>query len=375
MKIIQVINVRWYNATAWYAVNLAACLKKEGHECLVIGLKDSLPLKKASELGLETMGLPLNSIKLKEIIQCSKGIDIICKEFKPDIVNCHRGELFFLWAIKKNKYNYKLVRTRGDQRFPSLNVFNKVLYKKFCNAIISTNSKMTNYFKEKLNNYNKLYTIIGGVDTSKFYPCSESRQELREQYGFTDNDILVGMIGRLDPIKGFYEALETFSFLCKEKIKNEKKVLHFLIIGSNCNYTIQDICNFGKEKGIPENQLHCLGFVDDIRQIMCMLDVGLIASIGSETIARVALELIACNTPIIGSNVGVMPDILEEKYLFDPKNKDDLKKLLLNLFDNNYLEELKTECQKRFLEKNVLSVYGWTFNDFVQKTLNVYNNL
>ena len=52
MRTIQVVNVRWYNATAWYGVTLAHCLQKTGHESIVAGLEGTPPLEKAKECDL-----------------------------------------------------------------------------------------------------------------------------------------------------------------------------------------------------------------------------------------------------------------------------------------------------------------------------------
>ena len=52
MRTIQVVNVRWYNATAWYGVTLAHCLQKAGHESIVAGLEGTPPLEKAKECDL-----------------------------------------------------------------------------------------------------------------------------------------------------------------------------------------------------------------------------------------------------------------------------------------------------------------------------------
>ena len=90
MRTLQVINVQWYNATAWYAVHLAHALNQAGHPSAVVGIKDSLPVIKAKEFGLDVYELPLNSIKPKDIWKCNLGIDEICRSFKPDIVN--RGD-------------------------------------------------------------------------------------------------------------------------------------------------------------------------------------------------------------------------------------------------------------------------------------------
>ena len=75
MRTIQVVNVRWYNATAWYGVTLAHCLQKAGHESIVAGLEGTPPLEKAKEMGLHTVALPFNTSSPAKLMTLWKGMD------------------------------------------------------------------------------------------------------------------------------------------------------------------------------------------------------------------------------------------------------------------------------------------------------------
>ena len=56
-RTIQVVNVRWFNATAWYGVELARLLNAAGHESRVVALEGTDTFRKAQELGLEPLAL------------------------------------------------------------------------------------------------------------------------------------------------------------------------------------------------------------------------------------------------------------------------------------------------------------------------------
>ncbi|TPW11395.1 MAG: glycosyl transferase [bacterium] len=49
---------------------------------------------------------------------------------------------------------------------------------------------------------------------------------------------------------------------------------------------------------------------DDIRPLMSALDVGLIASVSSEAICRVALEYQALGVPVVGSDLNSIPEMV-----------------------------------------------------------------
>lgn len=58
---IQVVNVRWFNATAWYGLELARLLNAAGHESRVVALADTETFAKAEEMGLRPLAMPLNA--------------------------------------------------------------------------------------------------------------------------------------------------------------------------------------------------------------------------------------------------------------------------------------------------------------------------
>ena len=55
---IQVVNVRWFNATAWYGLELARLLNAAGHESRVVALADTETFAKAEEMGLRPLAMP-----------------------------------------------------------------------------------------------------------------------------------------------------------------------------------------------------------------------------------------------------------------------------------------------------------------------------
>lgn len=377
MRTIQVINCRWYNATFWYALYLSKILNEHGHKSLLITVPDSFGIEWLDKLNIEYITLPLNSHSPKDIYSSYQSIVKICKEFKPDIINCHRGEAFYLFAFLKKIFGYKLVRTRGDQRKPKANFFNKYLHNTLADAIISSNSAMSEYFIRYMSSpKEKVFTILGGVDTLAFYPQKEKNLEIRKAYGFSEDDILIGLIGRLEPIKGFYETILAVN-KAKQQSKEAQKKLHLLIAGKSCQYTIDiNLQKFSNDHDICLDNIHIYPYLEDINSFMNMLDMGVIASLGSEAIARVAFELIACHTPIIGSAVGVMPDILDKEYLFEPGNVDEMTNLFIKVLDEDFRQKSLKSTLDKFYAKNLEhSFYGWTLEDFYRKTMQVYSHI
>ena len=70
------------------------------------------------------------------------------------------------------------------------------------------------------------------------------------------------------------------------------------------------------------------GKVPDVTACLSALDVGVVASLWSETIARAALEIMACGRPLVSTSVGVMPDLLPASALVAPGDVDALAGVL-----------------------------------------------
>lgn len=355
---------------------LTKILNEHGHKSLLVTIPDSFGIEWLEKLNIDYITLPLNSHVPTDIFYSVKEFFKLCREFKPDIVNCHRGEAFYLFSLLKNRLGYKLVRTRGDQRKPKATFLNKYFHNVCADALISSNSAMTEYFLQTMHSpKDKLFTVLGGVDTAKFFPQKENAAQIRKNYGFAEDDILLGIIGRFDAIKGFYETVLAFRKACRKSELAQKK-LHLLIAGKSYNFSGQNIKDFCLQHAISTEHIHFYSYIEDINSFMNMLDAGVIASLGSETIARVAFELLACHTPIIGSTVGVMPDILDREYLFEPANLEEMADFFVKVLDEDFRAEVLYSTLDKFYGKNPAhSFYGWTLEDFYNKTIQIYSDI
>lgn len=362
LRTIQVINVRWFNATAWYALELSRLLITAGHKTLVLTLNNTETHYKAVEMGLSPIPLPLNTKCPFIFFKLIQSIYQQIKVFKPNIVNCHRGEAVFLWGILRKKGNYALVRTRGDQRLPKRNIFNKLLYRSMTDAIITTNTKMSSHITSLLNVKESLIdTIIGGVDNQRFYFSELGRRIVRSKYGFTANHFVIGLLGRFDRVKGQKELINAIALLIQEGYTS----IRLLLIGFPTTISKEEVEVWIKEAKI-EPYVIITGYVQSITDYLSAMDLGVIASLSSETIARAALEIIACKRPLISTNVGVMPDLLPLEALVEPGNILALKKVIQKAIVNS-------SWRKWLVDISSNKMKSQTSELFLSETLESYN--
>ncbi|TYB33972.1 MAG: glycosyltransferase family 4 protein [Flexistipes sinusarabici] len=353
MRFLHVVNVRWYNATAWYAVNLSKILKGYGHDVIVLGLPGTPPLEKAGQYSLETVGLDLNSNDPLKVFRNIREVNKLLKRFDPDVVNCHRGEFFWYFAFKKvrGKKSFKLIRTRGDTREPKKGVFNNFIHS-VSDRIITSAEIIKNKYVENLGiSPSKISVVYGGVDGKKFVFNEKGRARVREEMGFGEKDYVVGIVGRFDYVKGHENLIRAVSKLYHGQ---GMESIRLVLIGYETNLSNDDIKNLLRENNIEEISV-ITGFRDDIADCLSALDVGVVASTGSEAVCRVAFELMAEGVPVVASDVGVLPEIIPEENIYSKYDIDGLANKIIHHSENTFLfsEEKFYEDYMKAIKVNV----------------------
>ncbi|MCG8530236.1 MAG: glycosyltransferase family 4 protein [Desulfovibrionales bacterium] len=366
MKTIQIMNVRWFNATAWYGLYLSRLLREAGHETLVITQPDTEADAKAREWGFEPVHIDLNTSNPIALARAYVQLHKLVTDFTPDVVNCHRGEGFILWGLlKKQCKSFKLVRTRGDQRLPKNNFPNRWLHTHVADAVIATNSVMARHFINELHvPAEKVSTIFGGVDTDKFVFNADGRDSFRKKMGYDDSHFVVSMLGRFDAVKGQKELIEAVSILYHQK---GMKQLRLMLLGFETATTQAEVEGWIRDNNI-EGITRITGNVPDVADAISAMDLGVIASKWSETIARAAFEIMACRRPLISTDVGVMPDFMDDEAMFERADATSLAATMERaVTDDAYRNRIYASQQK--------VIAGLSGQDFLEKTLALYKKI
>ncbi|MFR3459332.1 MAG: glycosyltransferase family 4 protein [Bilophila wadsworthia] len=167
-------------------------------------------------------------------------------------------------------------------------------------AVVATNSVMARHFAEKMRvPAERLHMILGGVDTELFRFDPEGRAEVRARYGFTDDECVVGLLGRFDLVKGQRETIAALAKLVGEGVRN----IRLLLLGFSTATLQEEVEAWIREAGM-ERYVTITGKVPDVTACLSALDVGVVASLWSETIARAALEIMACGRPLVSLRWG-----------------------------------------------------------------------
>lgn len=368
--VLQLINVRWYNACAYYAVTQSLALKKRGHRVILAGDPQSPPIDVASGLGLETYDkLYLSRIEPFNFFYNIKKIADLIDEEKIDLINAHRAETHTLAAltVKWFKKNIPIIRTRGDVRPPQNNIFNRYLNIRLTHKIVTTAETLKkNYVSNIGIDEGKIVKINSGIDEDYFVPQNPD-PVWKRKLGIPDDCLVVGMVGRLSPVKGHKYFIKAADFI----VKNFSRKVKFIIAGEDAQIKAYRLKEVTEQLEIRD-KFCFVGKVDDIRKIISLFDIGVVASYGSETICRVALEYMAMGKPLVGTNINAVPEVIKDKangLIVPLKDSKSLGKAIIELLRDEKRRKVFGEISRKIIDKE------FSLDSFAARSEEIYYQL
>jgi sugar transferase (PEP-CTERM/EpsH1 system associated) len=156
----------------------------------------------------------------------------------------------------------------------------------------------------------KIAKILNGVDTKRF--CPGDKNGARRALGFSEKDVLIGTVGRLDPIKDQQLLLQAFSGL-----QGDRKDLRLILIGDGPERrSLESV----KEKLSCKDRIVFLGERNDVDKLLPALDVFVLTS-KNEGMSNTILEAMAAGLPIVATSVGGNLELVTQDktgFFFEP---------------------------------------------------------
>jgi D-inositol-3-phosphate glycosyltransferase len=197
---------------------------------------------------------------------------------------------------------------------------------------------------------NKIKMIPPGVDLSLFQPMDMA--EARANLGINASKVLL-FVGRLDPLKGVDILLHAFS-----RLRNERDI-HLVVVGGNVADHDEEtrLKDLTRELGIAD-RVDFRGPVDHdmLHLLYSTANVTVVPSY-HESFGLVAVESLACGTPVVASNRGGLSTTIidgENGFLVDELSAEAFSAPLARLLDD---EEL--EARLRANSRSSVRKYSW----------------
>ncbi len=214
---------------------------------------------------------------------------------------------------------------------------------------------ITKQLEDRCKNYipllaDKITTLYYGVKQPKIILDENSIQQQRENLGFSKNDFIAGLIGRLEEGKGQHLLIDAL-----HTAHQNGHHIKALIVGHEMNSGYRDkLKNQARKLGILDDIIF-LDFSNDPQQLMQLCDCVILAT-DLETFGLVLPEAMRAGLAVIGSNNGGVPEIIDHEktgLLFQTKDANSLYQQLKRLYlDAEYKNKLaqqgKQSADERF---------------------------
>lgn len=317
MRILITSNVRWWNAEAAYAATLARELLNAGHKVWVLTLPNSLNETKLRNWNLPIItDIPLSSSNPWQLWQAYRRLQSLIEEQQIQVVNAHRSEGFPLLVLLRQRLkSFALIRTRGTTRPLRDHWLNRKLHEDWIESVIVPAQVIASQLRQVLNLPSERLQVIyypvnpSSIDSQGESEAQQSRLECLDRLGIPRHCRVIGIVGRIRPVKGQRILLKSFATLRKRFPD-----IVLLMLYRDTNETeaewqglLQDLVESNLQQSV-----YLYGYREDVLEIMRHTDIGVVSSVDSEVICRVAVEFFSVGTPVVAFPTGALPEIIQD---------------------------------------------------------------
>ena len=273
---------------------------------------------------------------------------------QPDIINAHApvpyisdiaafaaGNIPFVLTyhagtMKKNKFLYDFIIYIYEA------IVFQFLRKKAVKIICSSKFVQKSMFKKYKS---KSVVITPGVDVSLFHPDPKIKKE--------ENTVLfISSHAKMYRMKGMFTLLDAVQDLPNVSLR---------IIGEPISLNLKNVSFVGRKYGL-----------ELIREIQKASVLVLASLAHMESFGMVLIEAMACKTPVIGTAVGGIPEVIKDGVdglIVPANNPKELRKAILEILND------KEKAKKMGEQGNLKIRSSFTWNKKVKETYNLFKSI
>ena len=382
MRVLLVNKFHWNKGgSEKYYFELGELLKQHGHEVAYFSMKDEKNIKTENKEYFVPKFDLNNSSKLKalDVIYNKENEKIMEKaldEFKPDVVHLNNFQRQLSASIIKpiKKRNIPIVFTAHDVQAicPAITMMDND--KNPCELCMK--GKYINCIKKSCNKGSKLKSALGAIEG--YYYRNHKIYTDKIDYIITPSEFyrIKFIEDGINPnkIQAIHNSIEMNDYNVETKddgyalyfgrLSKEKGILNLINAFTKCNKGKLYIAGEGPEKEniekiIKDNKLEdrvkLLGFLnkEQMTDVTRKCKFVVVPSIWYENCPYSVLETLAIGKPIIGSNMGGIPElVIDNENGFIYNTVDELTEKMNVLFENEDLVKQFSKKSKELAKQN-----------------------
>ncbi|HOT28766.1 MAG TPA: glycosyltransferase family 4 protein [Candidatus Ozemobacteraceae bacterium] len=335
MRTIQILNSPNWSGASNYCITLCRKLMGHGHEVLLL-TEPGKPLERARKAGIPCDDtIRLNHRNPGLYLHAIKRMARLFADFRPDIISSHINEGAWMAGMVARRAvpEATVVRVRTDIDPPKGHFINRYVHHAWTDHLIVGSQLHKRLCRQILGFPDEgIDVVYGAVDTDEYSPNPSAAHRLRDELGIANGSFVIGLVARLDPVKGHEYALDALRLLL-----GLPTPVVLACIGYESNRTVAWLKGEAERLGVADRLRVTMTRRDDLPVLINGCDAGLVTSIGSEANCRAALEFMASGKPVVATTVGVIPEIIqdgEQGFLVQPRDAVGLAHALQKLVIN-----------------------------------------
>lgn len=273
-----------------------------------------------------------------------------------DILHCHQYTPWSYGALACIGLCTKVLFTEHGRFYPDTSstkrrFINPVLHK-FTSAVTAISAAT----KQALVDYeflpqNSIEVIYNGIKPLSYEDSDkEVVERLRAEHNVAKSTLLIGTVARLDPIKNHALMIDATSQLIKKGVD-----IHLIIVGDG---EMRDEIDSQIDKLDLHGNVTLTGYITHPKNYLQLFDIFLLTSF-SEGTSMTLLEALSLGLPVIVTNVGGNPEIVEHNQQGIVIDNDDLDGL------TQAIEMLTNTETRRQMSKSGKARFDTYFTDKV----------
>jgi glycosyltransferase involved in cell wall biosynthesis len=288
---------RWNSAVTEYALSAALAARIAGYYVVFTPLAGSPAERRAREHGLVVS--PLEHFGLTAAPAAAR----LAKTLQPQCLMTFGGPESFLAQLPPVRRRARVVRFRGQDK--DLTGGSPLAHRwshRAVDLVVAPSERVAEHVRNLNGDGVRVETVPLGIDATRFARVSGAAS--------ADERPQVVVLGRFDPVKGHAAALDLWRRMPVAASMKLRPQLH--LVGEPANLSTAALEALVAERGLVlGNDVRITAQrIEDVPRLLSRAAVGLVPSIGSEVIGRVAEEFLLCGTPVFVSGVGSLAEVV-----------------------------------------------------------------